>query len=225
VRLSARACVFVRAHMCLLAHTCACAAPVRAPREDRTPSPFRDRSVEENLMWFERMKKGMCDEGECTLRMKMDITHPDPTMWDLVAYRVKYTRHPHVGDRWCIYPSYDYTHCIIDSLENITYSLCTLEFEPRREVRAIAVALRCTGNYSNGARAQSYFWLLERLNLYKPKVWEFSRLNVGFNVMSKRKLKALVEEHIVRAARATWLRVADGAAPAPPPPLPGVGLG
>jgi glutaminyl-tRNA synthetase len=91
--------------------------------------------------------------------------------WDPVAYRVLFTPHPHVGDEWCIYPTYDYTHCIIDSLEHIDYSICTLEFEGRRE---------------------SYFWLLEALDLYRPKVYEMSRLNVSYTQLSKRKLLKLV---------------------------------
>jgi glutaminyl-tRNA synthetase len=119
---------------------------------------------------------GKFREGECTLRMKADMKHPMACMWDLVAYRIQYRPHPHVGDKWCIYPTYDYTHCIIDSLENITHSLCTLEFESRRE---------------------SYFWLLDKLDLYKPTVWEYSRLNVEFGVMSKRIIKYLVEHKLV----------------------------
>jgi glutaminyl-tRNA synthetase len=109
--------------------------------------------------------------------MKMDLTSPNPNMWDVIAYRIKYCEHPHVGDKWCIYPSYDYTHCIVDSLENITHSLCTLEFEVRRE---------------------SYYWLLHVLDLYKPSVWEFSRLNIQYNVLSKRKLLQLVKQNHVR---------------------------
>eukprot|EP00461_Guttulinopsis_vulgaris_P002577 UN02578 len=135
------------------------------------PSPYRNRSVEENLQLFENMKNGLCKENECTLRMKGDLTSPNPNMWDTVFYRVRYTPHPHTGNKWCIYPTYDYTHCIIDSLEDITYSMCTLEFEIRRE---------------------SYFWLLHELDLYKPKVWEYSRLNITHNVLSKRRLRSLV---------------------------------
>lgn len=98
-------------------------------------------------------------------------------MRDPVAYRIKYAPHPHVGDKWCIYPTYDYTHCINDSLEHIDYSLCTLEFEQRRD---------------------SYYWLLEALDLYRPHVWEFSRLNLEYAVVSKRKLMRLVKEGYVR---------------------------
>lgn len=97
-------------------------------------------------------------------------------MRDPVAYRIRYVPHPHAGDKWCIYPTYDYTHCINDSLENITHSLCTLEFENRRE---------------------SYYWLLEALDLYKPMVWEYSRLNLTYTVLSKRKLEKLVNEKYV----------------------------
>lgn len=115
----------------------------------------------------------MIDEGKATLRMKQDMQSDNYNMYDLIAYRIKFTPHPHTGDKWCIYPSYDYTHCIVDSLENITHSLCTLEFESRRA---------------------SYYWLLESLDLYLPYVWEYSRLNVTNTVMSKRKLNRLVRE-------------------------------
>jgi glutaminyl-tRNA synthetase len=134
-------------------------------------SPWRNRPIEESLRLFEDMKKGKFEEGAATLRMKMDMQSDNTVMRDLIAYRIKYAPHPHVGDKWCIYPSYDYTHCIIDSLENITHSLCTLEFEVRRE---------------------SYYRLLDDLELYKPLVWEYSRLNVTNTVISKRKLIKLV---------------------------------
>lgn len=94
-------------------------------------------------------------------------------MRDPAAYRIKYKPHPHAGDKWCVYPTYDYTHCIIDSIENITHSLCTLEFEIRRD---------------------SYYWLLEALNLYRPFVWEYSRLNLTNTILSKRRLEKLVVE-------------------------------
>lgn len=122
------------------------------------------------------MKQGRFEENECSLRMKINMQHENPCMRDPVAYRIRYVSHPHVGDKWCIYPTYDYTHCIIDSLENITHSLCTLEFEIRRE---------------------SYYWLLDALDLYKPNVWEYSRLNLTYNVLSKRKLEKLVNEGLV----------------------------
>jgi glutamyl/glutaminyl-tRNA synthetase len=98
----------------------------------------------------------------------MDPRNDNRNMDDLVAYRVKFCAHPHVGDKWCIYPSYDFTHCIVDALENITHSLCTLEFHGRRP---------------------SYYWLLQELDLYMPLVWEYSRLNITQHVMSKRKLQ------------------------------------
>lgn len=140
-------------------------------------SPWRNRSVEENLRLFEDMRKGKFGEGEATLRMKIDMHSPNPCMWDPVAYRIKYITHPHVGDKWCIYPSYDFQHCLVDSLEDIDYSLCTLEFEVRRE---------------------SYYWLVNQLNVWRAYVWEFGRLNLTNTVMSKRKLKYMVVNHIVR---------------------------
>lgn len=145
-------------------------------KDKKLPSPWRDRPIEESLRLFEDMRKGKFEEGKATLRMKGNLASPNPQMWDVVAYRIKYAPHPHVKDRWCIYPTYDYSHCLIDSLENITYSLCTLEFEIRRE---------------------SYFWLLHILDMYKPKVWEYSRLNVAHNVMSKRRLLKMVDEGLV----------------------------
>jgi len=140
-------------------------------------SPYRNRPIEESLRLFEDMRKGKFTESGATLRMKMDMTSPNPNMWDQVAYRIKYTPHPHAGDTWCIYPTYDYTHCIIDSLEHIDYSICTLEFESRRE---------------------SYYWVLEALQLYRPKVYEMSRLNISYTVLSKRKLLKLVNGKVVR---------------------------
>eukprot|EP00003_Mantamonas_plastica_P033060 TRINITY_DN928_c0_g4_i2.p1 TRINITY_DN928_c0_g4~~TRINITY_DN928_c0_g4_i2.p1 ORF type:complete len:711 (+),score=281.95 TRINITY_DN928_c0_g4_i2:1780-3912(+) len=145
-------------------------------RENKQPSPCRDRPIEESLEIFENMTNGMYAEGEYCLRMKMDYTSTNANMWDSVAYRIIYKEHPHVGDKWCVYPTYDFTHCIVDSLENVTHSLCTLEFADRQE---------------------SYFWLLDQLNLYKPLVWEYSRLNITNTVMSKRKLMKLVNEGIV----------------------------
>jgi glutaminyl-tRNA synthetase len=147
-------------------------AKISDPNVPGTPnSPWRDRSVEDNLREFDNMRKGKYAANEATLRMKMDMTSPNPNMWDQVAYRIKYIPHPHAGDKWCIYPTYDYTHCIIDSLEHIDYSICTLEFETRRE---------------------SYYWVLEALDLYRPKVYEMSRLNISYTVLSKRKLLKLV---------------------------------
>ncbi|KAH9253400.1 glutamine-tRNA ligase [Batrachochytrium salamandrivorans] len=140
-------------------------------------SPYRNTSPEINLARFLDMKRGMYAESECSLRLKMDMFHANPNMWDPVAYRIIYHHHPRSGNEWCIYPTYDYSHCIVDSLEDIDYSICTLEFETRRE---------------------SYYWLLWKLELYRPKVFEFARLDMTNMVMSKRKLKKLVETKQVR---------------------------
>jgi len=142
-------------------------------------SPYRDRTCEENLKLFEKMKNGECAEGECSLRMKGDLRSDITSMWDLAAYRVKKEPHPRTGTKWVIYPTYDYTHNIVDSLENISHSLCTLEFETRQA--------------PNGP----YYWLLDKLNIYKPSTWEFSRCNITYNVMSKRKLNLLVTQGLV----------------------------
>ncbi|PRQ55461.1 putative glutamine--tRNA ligase [Rosa chinensis] len=141
---------------------------IKEYREKKMNSPWRDRPIKESLKLFEDMRRGLIEEGKATLRMKQDMQNDNFNMYDLIAYRIKFTPHPHAGDSWCIYPSYDYAHCIVDSLENITHSLCTLEFETRRA---------------------SYYWLLHSLGLYQPHVWEYSRLNVSNTVMSKRKLK------------------------------------
>lgn len=144
---------------------------IKEYREKKMDSPWRDRPIAESLKLFEEMRLGMIEEGKATLRMKQDMQSDNGNMYDLIAYRIKFTPHPHSGDKWCIYPSYDYAHCIVDSLEDITHSLCTLEFETRRA---------------------SYYWLLHVLDLYQPYVWEYSRLNVTNTVMSKRKLNFLV---------------------------------
>lgn len=122
------------------------------------------------------MKKGMYEEGKVCLRLKIDYKHDNANMRDPPCYRIRYTPHPHVGDKWCIYPLYDYTHGISDSIEGITHSLCSLEFEIRRDL---------------------YYWCLDALNIYKPNVWEFSRLNITNTVLSKRKLHYLVHNRIV----------------------------
>ena len=145
-------------------------------RANKIESPFRNRSVEDNLKLFEDMRKGKFEENECSLRMKIDMQNANPCMRDPVAYRIKYSAHPHAGDGWCVYPTYDYTHCICDSIENITHSLCTLEFEVRRD---------------------SYYWLLEALDIYRPYVWEYSRLNLTRSLLSKRKIDKLTKEGIV----------------------------
>ena len=150
---------------------------IKESREKREGSPWRDRPIEESLALFEDMRRGLVDEGTATLRMKMDPKNENFNMFDLIAYRIKFVEHPHAGDKWCVYPSYDYTHCLVDALENITHSMCTLEFETRRA---------------------SYYWLLEVLDLYKPLVWEYSRLNIKHNVLSKRKLNKLVTDKYVK---------------------------
>ncbi|XP_056129518.1 glutamine--tRNA ligase [Lampris incognitus] len=138
------------------------------------PSPWRDRPIEESLVLFERMKKGLFSEGEATLRMKMVM---EDGKMDPVAYRIKYTPHHRTGNEWCIYPTYDYTHCLCDSIENITHSLCTKEFQARRS---------------------SYFWLCNAVDVYCPVQWEYGRLNLTYTVVSKRKIIKLVETGIVR---------------------------
>ncbi|XP_066553764.1 glutamine--tRNA ligase [Amia ocellicauda] len=138
------------------------------------PSPWRDRPVEESLVLFERMRKGLFAEGEATLRMKMVM---EDGKMDPVAYRIKYTAHHRTGDQWCIYPTYDYTHCLCDSIEHITHSLCTKEFQARRS---------------------SYFWLCNALDVYCPVQWEYGRLNLTYTVVSKRKIIKLVETGAVR---------------------------
>eukprot|EP01080_Neovahlkampfia_damariscottae_P004272 gene4272-7608_t len=142
-------------------------------RKDKVDSPFRNRPIEESLELFENMKKGKYEEGKLALRGKMY----NANLRDPVFYRIKYKNHHISGDKWCIYPSYDFTHCIVDSIENITHSLCTLEFETRRE---------------------SYYWLLKNLNLYKPLVWEFSKLNLTKTVLSKRNILKMVNNKTVR---------------------------
>ena len=150
-------------------------API--PSADILPGRNRDTSVERNLKLFEEIKLGLHNEGTLTLRLKMDFDSPNPNMYDLVAYRIRYTPHPHAGNGWCIYPNYDFTHGICDSLEHIDYSICTLEFETRRE---------------------PYFWILWALDMYRPKVYEMSRLNVEYTVLSKRRLLKLVNANYVR---------------------------
>uniref|UniRef100_UPI00358DE5DD glutamine--tRNA ligase isoform X2 n=1 Tax=Myxine glutinosa TaxID=7769 RepID=UPI00358DE5DD len=133
------------------------------------PSPWRDRLIEESLCLFEDMRKGKFEEGGATLRMKMIM---EDGKMDPVAYRIKYTPHHRTGDMWCIYPTYDYTHCLCDSIEDITHSLCTKEFQARRS---------------------SYYWLCNALDLYCPVQWEYGRLNLHHTVVSKRKIVRLIE--------------------------------
>lgn len=149
---------------------------IKTQRFNSVDSPFRNTPVEENLKKFEDMRRGVYAEGEACLRMKIDMKNPNPCMRDPVAYRIKYVPHPHVGDKWCVYPTYDMEHCIVDSIENITHSLCTLEFEIRRD---------------------TYYWLVDALDMYKASVWEYSRLNITHVMMSKRRLQELVRLKLV----------------------------
>lgn len=140
-------------------------------------SPYRDTSVEENLALFEKMKNGEFKEGECSLRAKIDMSSSFMCMRDPVIYRVKFAHHHQTGDKWCIYPMYDFTHCISDAIENITHSLCTLEFQDNRRL---------------------YDWVIQNISIEsEPHQYEFSRLNLEYTVMSKRKLNMLVEENLV----------------------------
>ena len=141
-------------------------------------SPYRDRSVEENLALFERMKNGEFAEGTLSLRAKIDMASPFMVMRDPVIYRIKFASHHQTGDKWCIYPMYDFTHCISDAIERITHSLCTLEFQDNRRL---------------------YDWVLENISIERPlpHQYEFSRLNLEGTLTSKRKLLKLVNEGIV----------------------------
>lgn len=140
-------------------------------------SPDRDRSLEENLDLFNRMKAGEFGDGEYSLRAKIDMASPNMNMRDPVLYRIRHQHHHQTGDKWCIYPMYDYTHCISDALEGITHSLCTLEFEDHRPL---------------------YDWVLDQLDLpAHPQQIEFARLNINYTVLSKRKLIQLVDEALV----------------------------
>ena len=136
-------------------------------------SPFRDRSVSENLDLFSKMRAGEFQDGEKTLRAKIDVQHSNLNMRDPVMYRILHAEHHRTGNTWCIYPMYDWAHGLEDSIENITHSICTLEFEDHRPL---------------------YDWYLNCLNAYHPQQIEFARLNLNYTIMSKRKLKRLVDE-------------------------------
>jgi glutaminyl-tRNA synthetase len=139
-------------------------------------SPYRNRSVDENIDLFERMRSGEFPDGSRTLRAKIDMSSPNITMRDPVLYRILNVSHHRTGDKWCIYPMYDFTHCLSDSIEGITHSLCTLEFENNRPL---------------------YDWVLDNLDVYHPQQIEFARLNLSYTVLSKRKLLLLVQDGIV----------------------------
>lgn len=139
-------------------------------------SPWRDRSVEENMRLFREMRDGKYGEGEKVLRAKIDMGHPNMHMRDPIVYRILFAHHHRTGDKWCIYPMYDYAHGESDSIEGITHSICTLEFEIHRPL---------------------YDWFTESLGIYRPHQYEFARLNLTYTVMSKRKLLQLVKENLV----------------------------
>ncbi|MFT5131696.1 MAG: glutaminyl-tRNA synthetase, partial [Gammaproteobacteria bacterium] len=131
-------------------------------------SPYRDRNVEENLSLFQEMRDGKFKDGECVLRAKIDMSSPNINMRDPIIYRVRKASHHRTGDDWCIYPMYDFTHCLSDAIENITHSVCTLEFEDHRAL---------------------YDWVIDNLDTpSRPHQYEFARLNLDYAVLSKRKL-------------------------------------
>ncbi|MEF1290677.1 glutamine--tRNA ligase [Vibrio sp. M260118] len=145
--------------------------------EPGKPSPYRDRTPEENLALFEKMRDGGFEEGKACLRAKIDLASSFIVLRDPVIYRVRFADHHQTGDKWCIYPMYDFTHCISDALEGITHSLCTLEFQDNRRL---------------------YDWVLDNITIdCQPRQYEFSRLNLEYTVMSKRKLNQLVTEKLV----------------------------
>ncbi|HRC67833.1 MAG TPA: glutamine--tRNA ligase, partial [Bacteroidales bacterium] len=141
-------------------------------------SPYRNRSVEENLNLFRRMRAGEFPDGHCVLRAKIDMSHPNMLMRDPIMYRIIHTSHHRTGDKWCIYPMYDYAHGQSDYIEGITHSICTLEFEIHRPL---------------------YDWFLDQIvtTEYRPRQIEFARLNLSYTVLSKRKLLKLVKEGFV----------------------------
>lgn len=143
------------------------------PTEPGVNSPFRDRTIEENLQLFEDMKAGKYPDGTKTLRAKIDMSHPNMLMRDPVLYRIKHAHHHRTGDTWCIYPMYDFAHGQSDSIENVTHSICTMEFVPHREL---------------------YDWLITQLGIYPSHQYEFARRNINYTVTSKRKLLQLVNE-------------------------------
>ena len=152
------------------------AATKGTPTEPGKASPHRNRSIEENLQLFEEMKNGKYQDGEKVLRAKIDLASPNMHMRDPIMYRIKKTSHHRTGDNWCIYPMYDFAHGQSDSIENISHSVCTLEFEVHRPL---------------------YNWYIEQLGIFPSRQFEFARLNLTYTVMSKRKLLQLVQEKLV----------------------------
>lgn len=149
------------------------AASKGTPTEPGKPTPYRDRSVEENLRLFAEMKEGKYPDGSKVLRAKIDLANPNMHMRDPLLYRIKHAHHHRTGDAWCIYPMYDFAHGQSDSIEHITHSVCTLEFVPHRTL---------------------YDWLIEHIGIFPSKQYEFARLNMTYTVMSKRRLLQLVNE-------------------------------
>ena len=148
-----------------------------SPTEPGKDSSYRNRSQEENLDLFERMKNGEFEDGSRTLRAKIDMTHINMLMRDPLLYRIKHAHHHRTGEKWCIYPMYDFAHGQSDSIENITHSICTLEFIPHREL---------------------YDWLIQKLEIFPSHQYEFARRNLSYTVMSKRKLLQLVNDNHVK---------------------------
>lgn len=154
------------------------AAHKGTPTEPGTPTPYRNRSVEENLRIFQEMREGKYKDGEKVLRAKVDLASPNMHMRDPIIYRIKHAHHHRTGDAWCIYPMYDFAHGQSDSIEHITHSVCTLEFIPHRPL---------------------YDWLIDKLEIFPSHQYEFARLNMTYTVMSKRKLLQLVNEGFVES--------------------------
>ncbi|WP_324757360.1 glutamine--tRNA ligase/YqeY domain fusion protein [Sphingobacterium thalpophilum] len=154
------------------------AAAKGTPTEPGVPTPYRDRSIEENLTLFADMRAGKYKDGEKVLRAKIDLASPNMHMRDPLLYRIKHAHHHRTGDKWCIYPMYDFAHGQSDSIEQITHSICTLEFIPHRPL---------------------YDWCIEKLEIFPSKQYEFARLNMTYTVMSKRKLLQLVNDKIVES--------------------------
>ena len=149
-----------------------------APDRPGKESPYRNRTIEESLNLFQRMKAGEFANGKCTLRARIDMTAPNVWLRDPILFRIRHTEHHHTGSKWCIYPMYDFAHCLSDYIEGITHSICTLEFEVHRPL---------------------YNWILEQLGLPRPlpHQYEFARLSLSYTIMSKRKLLQLVKEGLV----------------------------
>ncbi|WP_256011037.1 glutamine--tRNA ligase/YqeY domain fusion protein [Desertivirga xinjiangensis] len=152
------------------------AAQKGSPTEPGTPSPYRDRTIEENLRLFSEMKDGKYLDGEKVLRAKIDLSSPNMHLRDPLMYRIRHAKHHRTGDKWCIYPMYDFAHGQSDAIEKITHSICTLEFIPHRPL---------------------YEWFIDKLDIFPSRQYEFARLNMTYTVMSKRKLLQLVNEGFV----------------------------